>query len=136
MKYTINISAADPRDGIVGPGGLGAFFSSVEDLKAIFKKYITRKDMVVRITISSAETTYAIKEYGDNLAAKGQNIYLFALAAIAKKDKFSGIRIYYRPGGWYDKNGEFKFILKRGDKTIPQYNKKLAPILRELGVQI
>lgn len=136
MKYTINISAADFKDGLFGTGFLGECFSSLEDLKTIFKKYGPKKNITTKITISSAETISTIKDYGNSLAAKGENINLFALAAIAKKDKFNGIKIYYLPGGWYDENGEFKFILEKGDKIIPQYNKKLVSILRELGVQI
>lgn len=136
MKYTVNIKAADFKDGLFGTGFFGEDFSSVEELKAIFRKYGPKKNVVTKITISSAETTSAIKEFGNNLAAKGQNINIFSLAAIAKKDKFKDIVIYYLPGGWYDDKGVFKFILEKGEKIVPQYGKKLTDILRELGVQL
>lgn len=77
-----------------------------------------------------------MKEFGNNLAAKGQNINLFSLAAIARKDKFKDITIYYLPNGWYDDKGVFKFVLEKGEEIMPQYGKKLTNILRELGVQL
>lgn len=136
MKYTVNIKAADFKDGLFGTGFFGEDFSSVEELKTIFKEYGPKKNVVTKITISSAETTSAIKDFGNNLAAKGQNINLFSLAAIARKDKFKNITIYYLPNGWYDDNGVFKFVLEKGEEIIPQYGKKLTNILRELGVQL
>lgn len=136
MKYTINISAANFKDGLFGTSFFGEDFSSVEELKTIFRKYGPKKNVVTKITISSAETTSAIKNFGNDLAAKGQNINLFSLATIARKDKFKDITIYYLPNGWYDNNNIFKFILKKGDEIIPQYDKKLMSILRDLGVQL
>lgn len=136
MKYTINIKAVDFKDGLFGTGFFGEDFSSVEELKTIFREYGPKKNVVTKITISSAETTSAIKDFGNNLAAKGQNINLFSLAVIARKDKFKDIAIYYLPNGWYDNNGVFKFILEKGEKIIPQYGKKLTNILRELGIQL
>lgn len=136
MKYTVNIKAADFKDGLFGTGFFGEDFSSVEELKAIFRKYGPKKNVVTKVTISSAETTSAMKEFGNNLAAKGQNINLFSLAAIAKKDKFKTIVIYYLPGGWHDDKGVFKFVLEKGEEIMPQYGKKLTNILRELGVQL
>lgn len=132
MKYTINIKAADFKDGLFGTGFFGEDFSSVEELKTIFREYGPKKNVVTKITISSAETTSAIKDFGNNLAAKGQNINLFSLAVIARKDKFKDITIYYLPNGWYD--GVFKFVLEKGEET--QYGKKLTNILRELGIQL
>ena len=93
MKYTINIKAADFKDGLFGTGFFGEDFSSVEELKTIFREYGPKKNVVTKITISSAETTSAIKDFGNNLAAKGQNINLFSLAVIARKDKFKDITI-------------------------------------------
>lgn len=136
MKYTINISAADSKDILFGTGFFGEDFSSIEELKTIFRKYGPKKNVVTKITIYSAETTSALKEFGNAQAAKGQNINLFSLAAIARKDKFRDIIIYYLPDGWYDDNGTFKFILEKGDKIVPQYGKKLSNVLRELGIQL
>lgn len=136
MAYTINISAADPREFILGTEFFGEEFSSKEELKNIFKKYIPKNNIVVKLTFSSAETTSKIKSFGNKLAAEGKNIPIFALAAIAKKDKFNGITIYYVPCGWIDDKGTFKFILEKNGKTTPQYDKKLSAILADIGIEL
>lgn len=136
MRYTINITAADPKEFIFGTGFFGETFSSKDELKAIFKKYITKRDVIVKLTFSSAETTDKIKALGNELAAKGENINLFTLAAIARKDKFNDIAIYYVPCGWKDDKGTFKFVLERNDEVIPQYDKKLSAILSDLGMKL
>ena len=136
MAYTINISAADPKEFIFGTGFFGETFSSKDELKAIFRKYVPKKNIVVKLTFSSAETTAKIKAFGDKLAAEGKNINLFTLAAIASKDKFNDIIIYYVPCGWKDDKGIFKFILERKDEVLPQYGKKLSAILSELGIEL
>lgn len=136
MEYTINITAADPTEFIFGTGFLGETFSSKCDLKAIFRKYITKRDTIFKLTFSSAETTAKIKAIGNELAARGENINLFTLAAIASKDKFNDITIYYLPCGWIDDNGTFKFFLERNNNITPQYNKKLSAILSDLGIEI
>lgn len=135
MTYTINIQAADPKEFIFGTGFFGETFSSKDELKAIFKKYVPKKNIVVKLTFSSAETTAKIKDFGDRLAAEGKDINLFALAAIAQKDEFNDIAIYYVPCGWKDDKGTFKFILERKDEVIPQYDKKLCAILSDLGMK-
>lgn len=136
MTYTINITPADPKDIIFGTGFLGETFSSKDELKAIWRKYIPKKDIITKLTFSSAETTAKIKAFGDKLAAKGENINLFSLAAIARKDKFNNIAIYYLHRGWIDNNGTFKFILERNNEVIPQYDKKLTTILSDLGIEL
>lgn len=136
MTYTINISAADPKEFIFGTGFFGEEFSSKEDLKNIFKKYIPKNNTVVKLTFSSAETTSKIKSFGNKLAAEGKNINIFALASIIKKDKFKGIKIYYVPCGWIDDNGTFKFILENDGKITPQYDKKLLAILSDIGIEL
>lgn len=136
MAYTINISAADPKEFIFGTGFFGETFSSKEELKAICRKYVPKKNIVVKFTFSSAETTSEIKSLGNKLAAEGKNINLFILAALLKKDKFNDITIYYVPCGWKDNNGTFKFILERNNEIIPQYDKKLSAILSELGIEL
>lgn len=136
MTYTINITAADPTEFIFGTGFLGETFSSKDELKAIWRKCIPKKDIITKLTFSSAETTAKIKAFGDKLAAKGENINLFSLAAIARKDKFNNIAIYYLHRGWIDNNGTFKFILERNNEVIPQYDKKLTTILSDLGIEL
>lgn len=136
MTYTINISAADPKEFIFGTGFFGEEFSSKEDLKNIFRKYIPKNNTVVKLTFSSAETTSKIKSFGNKLAAEGKNINIFALASIIKKDKFKGIKIYYVPCGWIDDNGTFKFILENDGKITPQYDKKLLAILSDIGIEL
>lgn len=136
MAYTINISAADFKDSFFGTGFMGETFSSKEDLKRIFREHGPKKNVVTKLTFSNAETTSEIKSLGDKLAAEGKNINLFALAAIARKDKFNGIIIYYLPGGWIDNKGPFKFILEQNNEIIPQYDKKLSAILSDLGIEL
>ncbi len=54
MRYTINITAADPTEFIFGTGFLGETFSSKDELKAIWKRYIPKKDIITKLTFSSA----------------------------------------------------------------------------------
>lgn len=136
MAYTINIQAADLKEFIFGTGFFGETFSSKDEFKAIFRKYVPKKNIVVKLTFSSAETTAKIKDFGDKLAAEGKDINLFALAAIARKDKFNDIAIYYVPCGWKDDKGTFKFVLERKDEVLPQYDKKLFAILSDLGIEL
>lgn len=136
MTYTIDISSAISNTRVQGTGFWGNDFSSKEELKSILNEYLFSmdEDEIIRLHFSCAKTKEAMKSYGDAEAAKGNNINVFDLLSIAKKDKFHGIYIYYRPGGWIDNNGTFKYIIEKGEKLYPQYNKKLIPILIELGI--
>ena len=134
-SYTVYINAANSEDGLYGTGFFGEDFSTKEELNALFRKYVPKKNVVTKLHFSLASTTKAIKDYGDAEAAKGNNINIFALSAIAKKDKYYGINIYFLPCGWIDDKGTFKFVLETANGEIhPQYNKKLSIILSELGI--
>lgn len=136
MAYTINIKAADFKDSFFGTGFFGETFSSIDDLKKIFREHGPKKNVVTELTFSTAETTSRIKSLGNRLAAEGKNINIFALAAIQRKDKFNGITIYYLPNGWIDDKGTFKFVLDINNNLVPQYNKKLKAILLDLGMRL
>ena len=57
--------------------------------------------------------------------------------AACAKDPFRKISIIYRPSRWIDEDGDkFAFILIKGDEVIPQKNKKLCDILKEIGIEI
>ena len=136
MSYSININSADPREFIFGTSFFGENFSSKEELKDILKKYLPKKDVVIKITFTTSETISKMKFFGDKLAAEGKNIDIFSLASFLNKDKFNNIAIYYLPCGWKDNNGTFKFILEKNDEIIPQYNKKFFTILSDLGINL
>lgn len=81
-KYNISISSTTNLTSddkfFLGTGFMGAEFSTMDDLKALLRKYAT-----------------------------------------------------------FEKDGsEFAFILVKGNEVIPQKNKKLRDILRELGIEI
>lgn len=85
------------------------------------------------MSFSLQSSVQAFKAEGDRQAKENGIVELFSCA----KDPFRGISIIYRPSKWIDKDGsEFAFILVKGNEVIPQKNKKLRDILRELGIEI
>ena len=147
-KYNINIGGtsnllSDPRC-FIGTGFMGEGFDTLEELKSLLKKYATyQKDgksfwrSEIKMTFSLGTTLEAFRAEGDRQCKENGFVNLFSIGARLRKDPFRGIEIIYRPSRWIDENGEeFAFILIKGDEVIPQKNKKLRDILRELGMEI
>lgn len=117
ISSTTNLTSDDKF--FLGTGFMGAEFSTMDDLKALLRKYAT------------------FEKEGDRQAKENGIVELFSCMAACAKDPFRGISIIYRPSKWIDKDGsEFAFILVKGNEVIPQKNKKLRDILRELGIEI
>lgn len=82
------------------------------------------------MSFSLQSSVQAFKAEGDRQAKENGIVELFSCMAACAKDPFRGI---YRPSKWIDRDGsEFAFILVKGNEVIPQKNKKLRDILREL----
>lgn len=147
-KYNINISSTTNLTSddkfFLGTGFMGAEFSTMDDLKALLRKYATfEKDgkrywrVEIKMSFSLQSSVQAFKAEGDRQAKENGIVELFSCMAACAKDPFRGISIIYRPSKWIDKDGsEFAFILVKGNEVIPQKNKKLRDILRELGIEI
>ena len=145
-KYNISISSTTNLTSddkfFLGTGFMGA--STMDDLKALLRKYATfEKDgkrywrVEIKMSFSLQSSVQAFKAEGDRQAKENGIVELFSCMAACAKDPFRGISIIYRPSKWIDKDGsEFAFILVKGNEVIPQKNKKLRDILRELGIEI
>ena len=147
-KYNINIgstsnSILDDKF-FFGTGFMGEGFDTLEELKSLLKKYATyQKDgksfwrSEIKMTFSLGTTLEAFKAEGDRQAKENGVVNLFSCIAACAKDPFRKISIIYRPSRWIDEDGEeFAFILIKDNEVIPQKNKKLRDILRELGMEI
>lgn len=137
MKYVINIAPADPANYcFIGTPFFGEEFSSIADLRKIWDKYDLNNRGLVELSFSSAETIVEIKERANEMAKKGENINIFSLGVLLRKDPYHEISIYYGGKKVHDENGEFWFILERksGGELLPQYGKKLHTILEDMGM--
>ena len=147
-KYNINIgstsnSISDDKF-FFGTGFMGAEFSTIDELRSLLHKYATfEKDgksywrEEIKMTFSLQSSVQAFKAEGDRQAKENGVVDLFSCMAACAKDPFRKISIIYRPSRWIDEDGnKFTFILIKGDEVIPQINKKLRDILRELGIEI
>ena len=147
-KYNINIGSTSnsisDNKFFFGTGFMGAEFSSIDELRSLLHKYATyEKDgkkywrEEIRMSFSLQSSVQAFKAEGDRQAKENGFVNLFSIGARLRKDPFHGIEIIYRPSKWVDEKGNvFAFILIKGDEVIPQKNKKLRNILRELGMEI
>ena len=147
-KYNINIgsnsnSISDDKF-FFGTGFMGASFQTIDELRSLLHEYATfEKDgkrywrEEIKMTFSLQSSVQAFKAEGDRQAKENGVVDLFSCMAACAKDPFRKISIIYRPSRWIDEDGdEFAFILIKGDEVIPQKNKKLRDILREIGIEI
>ena len=147
-KYIINIgstsnSISDDKF-FFGTGFMGEEFSTMDELRSLLHKYATfEKDgkrywrSEIKMTFSLGTTLEAFKAEGDRQAKENGIVNLFSCIAACARDPFRKISIIYRPSRWIDEDGDtFAFILIKGDKIIPQKNKKLRDILKEIGIEI
>lgn len=131
--YTINISKLN---GFSGTGFFGEDFSSIEDLKAIFRKYAVDPTAVYKLSFSLSSIKKSMIANGNEQARKNGNVDLFTVFAEASRNPFKDIVIFYCRCGWIDEHGLCKFILDDTKELKPQYGKKLSTILREIGMEI
>lgn len=82
------------------------------------------------MSFSLQSSVQAFKAEGDRQAKENGIVELFSCMAACAKDPFRGISIIYRPSKW------MAVSLVKGNEVIPQKNKKLRDILRELGIEI
>ena len=147
-KYNINIgstsnSISDDKF-FFGTGFMGASFQTIDELRSLLHEYATfekngkrywREE--IKMTFSLQSSVQAFKAEGDRQAKENGVVDLFSCIETCAKDPFRKISIIYRPSRWIDEDGdEFAFILIKGDEVIPQKNKKLRDILREIGIEI
>ena len=147
-KYNINIgstsnSISDDKF-FFGTGFMGASFQTIDELRSLLHEYATfekngkrywREE--IKMTFSLQSSVQAFKAEGDRQAKENGVVDLFSCIETCAKDPFRKISIIYRPSRWIDEDGDkFAFILIKGDEVIPQKNKKLCDILREIGVEI
>ena len=145
-KYNINIGSNSISDDkfFFGTGFMGASFQTIDELRSLLHKYATfEKDgksywrEEIKMTFSLQSSVQAFKAEGDRQAKENGVVDLFSCMAACAKDPFRKISIIYRPSRWIDEDGdEFAFILIKDDEVIPQKNKKLRDILREIGIEI
>ena len=147
-KYNINIgstsnSISDDKF-FFGTGFMGASFQTIDELRSLLHEYATfekngkrywREE--IKMTFSLQSSVQAFKAEGDRQAKENGVVDLFSCIETCAKDPFRKISIIYRPSRWIDEDGDkFAFILIKGDEVIPQKNKKLCDILREIGIEI
>ena len=145
-KYNINIGSNSISDDkfFFGTGFMGAEFSTIDELRSLLHEYATfEKDgkkywrEEIKMTFSLQSSVQAFKAEGDRQAKENGVVDLFSCMAACAKDPFRKISIIYRPSRWIDEDGdEFAFILIKGDEVIPQKNKKLRDILKDIGIEI
>lgn len=147
-KYNINIgstsnSISDDKF-FFGTGFMGASFQTIDELRSLLHEYATfekngkrywREE--IKMTFSLQSSVQAFKAEGDRQAKENGVVDLFSCIETCAKDPFRKISIIYRPSRWIDEDGDkFAFILIKGDEVIPQKNKKLCDILKEIGIEI
>lgn len=88
MRYIVNIdpitNLSNDEDFFLGTDFMGAEFSTKKELLELLRKYATIKKDGVRYWPKYIRLSFSLA---------------------AKKDPFYGIRIYFRPTGWFDENG-------------------------------
>lgn len=146
-KYTVNIHGPknykDQKTFFIGTPFFGESFDTMKDLKNLLIKYATEQEdgkrywrEEIELSFELAETTEAIKQEGDRQCVEKGFVNPFSLAAIANKDPFKGIKVFWRPAGWIDEEGNvFKVVLVKGDEVTPKFC-KLSEVLIEIGLQL
>lgn len=142
MKYYVNIKIQERP--LSSTGFLGEEINSLEQLKAIIKKYGTYKEKdgslywgdPVKIHFTTASVIDAVKESGDRQCKENGYVNLFSFVSILQKCPYKDVDIFYRHDGWIDDNGIiFNWIIFRGENHQPIYG-KLIDVLKELGIEL
>lgn len=142
MRYYISIKIQERP--LLSTGFLGEEVSSIEELKAVIKKYGIYKENdgsrywgdPVKIHFTTASVIDAVKESGERQCEENGGVDLFSFVSILQKCPYKDVDIFYRHDGWIDDNGIiFRWIITRGEDHQPVYG-KLIDVLKELNITL
>lgn len=127
-----------------GPGFFGEEINSLEELKAVIKKYGIYKENdgslywgdPVMIHFTEASIIDAVKESGDRQCKENGYVNLFSFVSMLQKCPYKDVDVFYRHDGWLDSGGRlFRWLITRGEDPQPIYG-KLIDVLKELGIEL
>lgn len=142
MKYYVHIKIQERP--LLSTGFLGEEVNSLEELKAVIKKYGIYKEKdgsrhwgdPVKIRFTTASIIDAIKESGYKQCQENGGVNLFSFVPILQQCPYRDVDVFYRHDGWIDDNGEvFRWLIAKGDDYSPVYG-KLIDVLNELGIEL
>lgn len=142
MKYYVHIKIQERP--LWSTGFLGAEINSIEELKAVIKKYGIYKEKdgscywgdPVQISFTTGSIIDAVKEYGNRQCKENGGVNLFSFVSILKECPYRDIDIFYRHNGWTDDKGVlFRWVIARGENYSPVYG-KLIDVLKELDITL
>lgn len=140
MKYYVHIKIQERP--LSSTGFLGEEINSIEELKAVIKKYGIYKENdgsrewgdIVEIHFTTASVIDAVKESGERQCEENGGVDLFSFVPILQKCPYKDVDVFYCHDGWIDDNGIiFRWIIAKGEDCKPIYG-KLIDVLKELGI--
>lgn len=142
MRYYVNTKIQERP--LLGPGFFGEEVNSLNELKAVIKKYGIYKEKdgslywgdPVKIHFTTASVIDAVKESGDRQCKENGYVNLFSFVSILQKCPYKDVDIFYRHDGWIDDKGIiFNWVVSRGEDNNSVYG-KLVDVLKELGIEL
>lgn len=142
MRYYVGIKIQERP--LSSTGFLGEEVNSLEELKAVIKKYGIYKEKdgslywgdPVKIHFTTASVIDAVKESGDRQCQENGYVNLFSFVSMLQKCPYKDVDVFYRHDGWIDDNGRiFRWLITRGEDHQPIYG-KLIDVLKELGIEL
>lgn len=142
MRYYVHVKIQERP--LSGPGFLGEEVTSLEELKAVIKKYDVYREKdgslywgdPVKIHFTTASVIDAVKESGERQCEENGGVDLFSFVPILQKCPYKDVDVFYRHNGWIDDNGTiFRWIIARGEDHQPVYG-KLVDVLKELNITL
>ena len=142
MRYYVQIKIQEIP--LSGPGFFGEEINSLEELKAVIKKYGIYKEKdgslywgdPVMIHFTEASVIDAVKESGNRQCEENGCVNLFSFVSILQKCPYKDVDVFYRHDEWIDSNGViFRWLITRGEEQHPVYG-KLIDVLKELGIEL
>lgn len=142
MKYYVHVKIQERP--LLSTGFLGEEINSMDELKAVIKKYGIYKEKdgsrywgdPVKIHFTTASIIDAVKESGERQCEENGGVDLFSFVPILQKCPYKDVYVFYRHDGWIDDNGTiFRWIITRGEDCKPIYG-KLIDVLKELGIEL
>lgn len=142
MRYYISVKIQERP--LLSTGFLGEEINSIEELKAVIKKYGIYKEEdgsrywgdPVKIHFTIASVIDAVKESGDRQCKENGGVNLFSFISILQKCPYKDVDVFYRHYGWIDDHGKiFRWLITRGEDHQPVYG-KLIDVLKELDITL
>lgn len=142
MRYYVQIKIQERP--LLGPGFFGEEINSLEELKAVIKKYGVYKEKdgslywgdPVMIHFTAASVIDAVKESGNRQCEENGCVNLFSFVSILQKCPYKDVDVFYRHDEWIDSNGViFRWLITRGEEQHPVYG-KLIDVLKELSIEL